>query len=242
MLCGPRAAPVRDWLHGRGFDDETIRANQLGGDPGRQLLRRRRGLPYGKVPAATFPALDPTGQVTYVQARYLDADAAGRKYDNPAAALAPTPASPSPPPPAPPRWPCCSCAKASPTPSPPPRPATAPSACSAPKPPTHAVAARIASHAEQHRLDVVVMCDANDPGRPPATASPSCSAPSGSIRPSSNHPPTSSTPTAPRSSTSTPGPARPGLVDDLNERPRRRPPRSSRDVDRSTGRSSSVPT
>ena len=82
---------MRDWLHGRGFDDATLQANLVGCDPGRQLLRRRRGLPYGKVPAATFPALGPTGQVTFVQARYLDVDAAGRKYDNPAAALAPNP-------------------------------------------------------------------------------------------------------------------------------------------------------
>ena len=35
--------------------------------------------------------LDPAGNVTYVQARYLDPDATGRKYDNPSAALAPHP-------------------------------------------------------------------------------------------------------------------------------------------------------
>ena len=68
----------------------------VGCDPGRQLMRRQRGLPYGKAIAATFPAFDPPARSRFVQARYLDADAAGRKYDNPAAALAPTPASPSP--------------------------------------------------------------------------------------------------------------------------------------------------
>ena len=31
--------------------------------------------------------------------------------------------------------------------------------------PDHTVAARLASYAEQHHLDVVVMCDANEPGR-----------------------------------------------------------------------------
>ena len=94
---------MRDWLHGRGFDDATIRANLLGCDPGRQRCAVA-GLPYGKVPAATFPAFDPAGRVSFVQARYLDVDAAGRKYDNPSSALARTLASPSPSRPSP-RWP-----------------------------------------------------------------------------------------------------------------------------------------
>ena len=82
---------VRDWLHGRGLDDETIHANRVGADPGRDLMRRRRGLPYGAAIAATFPVFDPVGNLTYVQARYLDSDTAGRKYDNPAASVAPHP-------------------------------------------------------------------------------------------------------------------------------------------------------
>ena len=105
VLAGPQGREVRDWLHGRGFDDATIRANLLGCDPGRQLLRRQRGLPYGKVPAATFPALDPAGRVSFVQARYLDVDTAGRKYDNPSAALAPHPRIAFTVSPTPPRWP-----------------------------------------------------------------------------------------------------------------------------------------
>ena len=82
---------VRSWLYHRGFDDETISANLVGADPGRSLMGRARGLPFGSAAAATFPTLDPAGNVTYVQARYLDPDATGRKYDNPAAALAPHP-------------------------------------------------------------------------------------------------------------------------------------------------------
>ena len=54
-------------------------------------MRRARGLPYGADVAAVLPALDPAGNLTYVQARYLHPDATGRKYDNPAAALAPHP-------------------------------------------------------------------------------------------------------------------------------------------------------
>jgi DNA primase len=82
---------VRDWMHARGLDDATIDANHLGADPGRHRMRRARGLPFGAGTAAVLPAFDPTGRLTYVQARYLDPDAAGRKYDNPAAALAPHP-------------------------------------------------------------------------------------------------------------------------------------------------------
>lgn len=91
LLDGPQGRPVRDWLHGRGFDDTTIRANQIGIDPGRERLRRPRGLPTGVTVAATFPVFDPSGNLTYVQARYLDTDRAGRKYDNPSAAMAPHP-------------------------------------------------------------------------------------------------------------------------------------------------------
>ena len=31
---------MRDWLHARGLNDETIRANRIGADPGRNLMRR----------------------------------------------------------------------------------------------------------------------------------------------------------------------------------------------------------
>jgi DNA primase len=82
---------VRDWLHARGIDDCTIGINLIGADPGRDRMRRARGLPFGADTAATFPVYGPAGNLTYVQARYLDPAAAGRKYDNPAAALAPHP-------------------------------------------------------------------------------------------------------------------------------------------------------
>ncbi len=91
ILAGPAGEPVRRWLNDRGIDDTTITANLLGADPGRRALRRRRGLPYGASPAATLPTLDPAGNITYVQARYLAPEMVGRKYDNPAAALAPNP-------------------------------------------------------------------------------------------------------------------------------------------------------
>src|SRR4051812_33403670 len=70
VLRSPHGRPVLDWLHARGFDDATIAANRLGADPGRQLMRRARGLPYGADVAAVLPALDIAGNVTYVQARY----------------------------------------------------------------------------------------------------------------------------------------------------------------------------
>jgi DNA primase len=164
ILWSPQGAAVRAWLHGRGFDDATLHANLVGCDPGRQRLRRRRGLPYGKVPAATLAALGPSGRVTFVQARYLDPDAAGRKYDNPAAAVAPNPrltvaATPEP------RWPQLVVCEGIPD---------ALTAAQAgyravgllgAQAPDHSVATRIANWAEQQRLDVVVMCDANEAGR-----------------------------------------------------------------------------
>ncbi|MDO8392458.1 MAG: toprim domain-containing protein [Actinomycetota bacterium] len=91
VLSGPQGRGAREWLRARGLTDDTIQANRIGADPGRILLRRERGLPYGSDAAAVLPALDPSGRVVYVQARYLDPDVTGRKYDNPSAALAPHP-------------------------------------------------------------------------------------------------------------------------------------------------------
>lgn len=148
-----------------GFDEATIRANRLGCDPGRTLLRRRRGLPYGKVPAATFPALSPTGQITFVQARYLDVNAAGRKYDNPAGALAPHPriaftvtATPA-------RWPLLMVCEGMPDALTAAQAGYRAVALLGAHAPDESVAARVAGYAEAHHLDVVVMTDANEPGR-----------------------------------------------------------------------------
>lgn len=91
VLNSAAGRPVRDWLHRRGLDDAVISANLIGTDPGRTMMRRGRGLPYGSTLAATFPVYGPGGDLTYVQTRYLDVEAAGRKYDNPAASLAPHP-------------------------------------------------------------------------------------------------------------------------------------------------------
>jgi hypothetical protein len=83
--------PLREWLHARGLGDDILRANHVGADPGRTMLRRQRGLPYGATPAVTFPALDPAGQVRYLQARYLNPAPDGPKYDNPAGYLGSNP-------------------------------------------------------------------------------------------------------------------------------------------------------
>ena len=81
---------MREWLHGRGFTDELIAANHIGADPGRRMMPRRRGLPYGNSVAAVFPALDPTVSIQYLQARYLE-PGDGPKYDNPSGVLGTNP-------------------------------------------------------------------------------------------------------------------------------------------------------
>ena len=47
ILWRPAGQPVREWLNGRGFSDELLRANHVGADPGRQMMQRQRGLPFG---------------------------------------------------------------------------------------------------------------------------------------------------------------------------------------------------
>jgi hypothetical protein len=54
------------------------------------MMSRQRGLPHGHSLAATFPALDPEGDVQYVQARYLE-PIGSDKYDNPAGSLGSNP-------------------------------------------------------------------------------------------------------------------------------------------------------
>ena len=67
-----------------------LRANAVGADPGRRCLPRPKGLPGGW-PAVVYPSLTPTGELTYLQARYLDPPANRSKYDNPSARLAANP-------------------------------------------------------------------------------------------------------------------------------------------------------
>jgi len=73
------------WLTDRRcIDRATLRANRVGYDPGPARLPRPRGLPF-RGPGVVLPTFDQAGQLVYVQVRYLDADTAGRKYDNPSA-------------------------------------------------------------------------------------------------------------------------------------------------------------
>lgn len=91
LLWSPLGAQVREWLHARGFDDDVLRANRVGADPGRARLRRGKGIPYGAGPGATFPALNTAGEIRYVQTRALEPRPGYGKYDNPSAAMAPNP-------------------------------------------------------------------------------------------------------------------------------------------------------
>jgi DNA primase len=90
VLWSRQGEPARDWLHERGLGDDVLRANRVGADPGRDLMRRRRGLPPGRSPAVTFPLLDEHGDIVYVQARTLN-PSEPVKYTNPSGTLAPNP-------------------------------------------------------------------------------------------------------------------------------------------------------
>lgn len=164
-LWTPAGRPILDWLtHTRGFTPDVLHANHVGADPGRTRLPRRPGLPAGRSPAATFPALNPDGQIRYVQARYLQPEK-GHKYDNPASRLGTNPRL---------AW----------TQIPAPRPAAVlvvcegiPDALTATQAgypavgilgaqtPDTAVAARLAHHAHTRHLDLVAIIDADPAGR-----------------------------------------------------------------------------
>jgi DNA primase len=90
VLWSRAGQPVREWLNGRGLNEETLRANRIGADPGHRMMRRPGGLPAGRSLAATFPALTPSGNLAYVQTRYLE-PAGGPKYENPASRLGANP-------------------------------------------------------------------------------------------------------------------------------------------------------
>jgi DNA primase len=78
------------WLQARGFSAPVLRANRIGADPGSTILPRASGLPR-RGRAIVFPVLTAAREPAYLQARYLDVERAGRKYDNPAERLTPNP-------------------------------------------------------------------------------------------------------------------------------------------------------
>ncbi len=86
VLWSPAGLPMRRWLARRGLGETVLRANRVGADPGPRSLPRPAGLPRSG-PAVILPVLDGQGMAVYLQARYLHPPG-GRKYDNPAAALA----------------------------------------------------------------------------------------------------------------------------------------------------------
>ncbi len=89
LIWTDRGRDVRDWLHQRGFHDDTLHAHRVGADPGPRHLDRAYGLPRSG-PAVILPVIE-RDAIVYFQARYLDPEQVGRKYDNPHATLAPNP-------------------------------------------------------------------------------------------------------------------------------------------------------
>jgi DNA primase len=165
VLNGPDGREVREWLHGRGLTDHMIAANRLGADLSRAVMRRARGLPYGAGIAATFPAFDPAGNTTYVQARYLEPERTGRKYDNPSAALAPHPRLAFPIATAHAPAELLIVCEGLPDALTAAQAGFAAVALLGAQTPDESVARRIALHAEQRDLAVVVVCDPDPAGR-----------------------------------------------------------------------------
>lgn len=165
QLDTPAGEQVRTWMHARGFTDATMEANRLGVDPGRATVTRRRGLPYGAGVAATLPVFDPSGEIVYVQARYLDPAAVGRKYENPSSVLAPHPRL---------AFPVSSDAvdrswllvcEGLPDALIGAQAGFRTVGLLGAQTPDDAVALRIAHHARNHRLDVALVCDPDPAGR-----------------------------------------------------------------------------
>jgi DNA primase len=165
LLDTPTGAPVRAWLHARGITDQTIAANRIGVDPGRSTVTRRRGLPYGAGVAATFPAFDVAGEITYVQSRYLHPDVVGRKYDNPSAALAPHPRLAFPAMTGEHRGGLLAVCEGIPDALIATQAGYTAVALLGAQTPDESVAIRIADHARRHPLDVTLVCDPDPAGR-----------------------------------------------------------------------------
>lgn len=89
-LWSPVGEPWRAWLATRRLPEGVLRANRVGADPGPADLRRARGFPR-RGPAVVFPVLTDTRAPAYLQARYLEPERTGRKYDNPSDSLARNP-------------------------------------------------------------------------------------------------------------------------------------------------------
>jgi hypothetical protein len=90
LLWEPVGRPVLDHLLARGLDEEVLKLNRVGADPGPRGLRRSAGLPKAG-PGAVFPALGSDGTVLYVQTRYLEPGANQSKYGNPVSRLGDNP-------------------------------------------------------------------------------------------------------------------------------------------------------
>jgi DNA primase len=79
-LWRPEGDNARAWLHGRGLDDDILRANRIGFDPGAHVAPRAHGLPRWR--GVTVCSFDDHGQLAYVQVRNRDGHATS-KYSNP---------------------------------------------------------------------------------------------------------------------------------------------------------------
>ena len=126
-------------------------------------LRRRRGLPYGKVPRRRSRRSTRPGELR--AGPLLDVDAAGRRSTTTHHRRSPHPRIAFTVAPEPPRWPLLIVCEGMPGAFTAAQAGYRSIGLLGAQAPDETVAARVANHAERHDLDVVLMTDANDAGR-----------------------------------------------------------------------------
>ncbi len=91
LLRSRQGQAAREYLRNRGLaDSELLRINRIGYDPGPRELPRAAGLPR-RGSGIVLPILDDDRRAIFCTTRYLNEEAAGRRYDNASSTLAVNP-------------------------------------------------------------------------------------------------------------------------------------------------------
>lgn len=90
LLWSPQGRPARGWLvDTRRLNEDVLRANRIGYDPGARRLDRPDGVP--RVQGVVLPVVDDDGRAIFTQTRRLGSVTNGPRYLNCASRAAPNP-------------------------------------------------------------------------------------------------------------------------------------------------------